>query len=73
VRRIPLAAFPETRHDPSIETRNPETNMTLTAARAAIRNFKAIVEARPLTKAERQALLNARARVRTLTGNHFAA
>lgn len=46
--------------------------MTLAAARVALRKYQALAVMRPLTKVERAAVLNVRARIRVLTGNHFA-
>lgn len=46
----------------------------LTAARRKIAQLTAQAQAgQPLTKQQRQALLNCRATVRRITGNHFAA
>lgn len=46
--------------------------MTLAAARRLLAIYQQTAALRPLTAAERQTVLNIRARIRRLTGNHFA-
>jgi hypothetical protein len=47
--------------------------MTLQAARRQLAKYAALAKTRPLTKYEISCFINVRARIRVLTGNHFAA
>ena len=50
----------------------PEKIMTLNAARSLLASYRAVAALRPLDATERNAVSCLKARIRRLTGNHFA-